>query len=454
MTLFQHNNNTFININNISSNDINGSNTIDYFYLHFLDNEESIINLVLNKTIDSIVSYNYLIITSSNISKTIVESLLYQIFYMNQSDYISLIELISKNYEKYEKLDKKQEKVSINLYIDNTNELIPYKYIYYSKYIPLIIILLLLIFNRFFFKRNVYYNLCFNSSILRVIFSIIYVFLLKEKLKYNKIRYEYMPIISVDALIDSLNNFINDIYFSFIISSMTFIVYNHMNIVHFFNSDENIVKKYFLIFISLSIINIPNYLSDNPSILLTIKIYFYELFKINIFLSLLKEQIKHISHIINIYYSYHLVNGINILKYKKILLNLIKYFFILNFLFKIFLLIFLYIKYRHSTYYWDIILKCIFENNNSFIIFFLWIILYINEYDNQIFNLFLNKNTNRYNNYFKFDNNNEITIMNYAKIKNDINFKSINKCPIIILHPLIKRINNNNLDKINLGIIN
>jgi hypothetical protein len=451
MTLFQHNNNTFININNISSNDINGSNTIDYFYLHFLDNEESIINLVLNKTIDSIVSYNYLIITSSNISKTIVESLLYQIFYMNQSDYISLIELISKNYEK---LDKKQEKVSINLYIDNTNELIPYKYIYYSKYIPLIIILLLLIFNRFFFKRNVYYNLCFNSSILRVIFSIIYVFLLKEKLKYNKIRYEYMPIISVDALIDSLNNFINDIYFSFIISSMTFIVYNHMNIVHFFNSDENIVKKYFLIFISLSIINIPNYLSDNPSILLTIKIYFYELFKINIFLSLLKEQIKHISHIINIYYSYHLVNGINILKYKKILLNLIKYFFILNFLFKIFLLIFLYIKYRHSTYYWDIILKCIFENTNSFIIFFLWIILYINEYDNQIFNLFFNKNTNRYNNYFKFDNNNEITIMNYAKIKNDINFKSINKCPIIILHPLIKRINNNNLDKINLGIIN
>jgi hypothetical protein len=451
MTLFQHNNNTFININNISSNDINGSNTIDYFYLHFLDNEESIINLVLNKTIDSIVSYNYLIITSSNISKTIVESLLYQIFYMNQSDYISLIELISKNYEN---LDKKQEKVSINLYIDNTNELIPYKYIYYSKYIPLIIILLLLIFNRFFFKRNVYYNLCFNSSILRVIFSIIYVCLLKEKLKYNKIRYEYMPIISVDALIDSLNNFINDIYFSFIISSMTFIVYNHINIVHFFNSDENIVKKYFLIFISLSIINIPNYLSDNPNILLTIKIYFYELFKINIFLSLLKEQIKHISHIINIYYSYHLVNGINILKYKKILLNLIKYFFILNFLFKIFLLIFLYIKYRHSTYYWDIILKCIFENTNSFIIFFLWIILYINEYDNQIFNLFFNKNTNRYNNYFKFDNNNEITIMNYAKIKNDINFKSINKYPIIILHPLIKRINNNNLDKINLGIIN
>jgi hypothetical protein len=351
-------------------------------------------------------------------------------------------------------LDKKQAKVSINLYIDNTNELIPYKYIYYSKYIPLIIILLLLIFNRFFFKRNVYYNLCFNSSILRVIFSIIYVCLLKEKLKYNKIRYEYMPIISVDALIDSLNNFINDIYFSFIISSMTFIVYNHMNIVHFFNSDENIVKKYFLIFISLSIINIPNYLSDNPNILLTIKIYFYELFKINIFLSLLKEQIKHISHIINIYYSYHLVNGINILKYKKILLNLIKYFFILNFLFKIFLLIFLYIKYRHSTYYWDIILKCIFENTNSFIIFFLWIILYINEYDNQIFNLFFNKNTNRYNNYFKFDNNNEITIMNYAKIKNDINFKNINKCPIIILHPLIKRINNNNLDKINLGIIN
>ena len=44
--------------------------------------------------------------------------------------------------------------------------------------------------------------------------------------------------------------------------------------------------------------------------------------------------------------------------------------------------------------------------------------------------------------------------MNYAKIKNDINFKSINKCPIIILHSLIKRINNNNLDKINLGIIN
>ena len=448
MTLFQQNNNTFINKNyffhDIEKENIKSNNT--EFFLYFLDDEESIINLVLNKSLDSVVLYNYLIITPNNISKTFVDSLIYQIFSINKYDYISIIELINNTF------DKEYKNISINLYIDNTDDLIPYKYISYSKYIPLISIIIILIINWFFFRRKIYYNLCFNSSLIREIISSINFNLIKEKLKYNKIRYEYMSIISVDTLIYSLINFINDIYLSFIFTSIIFIINNNEIITHFFNSNERTIKKYFFIFLSLSIINIPNYLSNNTNIFLILKIYLYEIFKIYIFMIFIREQINHISYIISLYSFYRLVNGINILKYKKIFLFIIKYIFIMNTVINIINFVIYYIKYRNNTYYWDVVIECIVEWNNSFIIFFFSIILNINEYNNQVFNLFFNKGSKKLNCY-KYNNEYEITNNNYKHIKNDNDFNLINNAPIIVLHPLIKRINNNNFEKINIGII-
>ena len=55
VSLFKLNNNNFMNKFNDGE-----------FYMYFLDSEESIINLILNKTLDSLLSYNYLIVTSYN----------------------------------------------------------------------------------------------------------------------------------------------------------------------------------------------------------------------------------------------------------------------------------------------------------------------------------------------------------------------------------------------------
>ena len=307
-SLFKLNSNTFTN--KLKNED---------FFMHFLDSEESIINLILNKSIDSLLSYNYLIITSYNNSKNVFESLLFQAFYINKSDYISIIKFINNNYDK-------NLNMSINFYYDNSKFLIPNKYIFYSKYIPLFSILLLLLINKIFFKVNIYYNICFNSAILRIICSLIYISLILEKLKYNKIKYEYMSSASIDYLIDFLNNFINDIYLSFIITSMIFIINNEINIINFFNSEDRKIKIYFLIFLLLSLINIPNYLYIKSKIIfhifdiLQIKLVLYEIFKVIISIYFINKQIKTISKILYIYSIYHLVINIYFLKAKKVFL--------------------------------------------------------------------------------------------------------------------------------------
>ena len=108
LTLFQYQNNNFID-NNIYSkieNDKNNNN----FFLYFMNNEESIINLVFNKSLDSLLSHNYLIITSYNISKRVAESLLYQVFYINKFGYKYIIEFLNNNY------NKNNSNISINIY--------------------------------------------------------------------------------------------------------------------------------------------------------------------------------------------------------------------------------------------------------------------------------------------------------------------------------------------------
>ena len=442
-------------VNNNAYSKMENKNNNNNFILYFLDNEESIINLVLNKSIDSLLSFDYIIITSYNLSKNVAESLIYQIFYINKFGYKSIIEFLNNNY-----LNNNYSNISINLHYDNINYLIPIIFVFFSKYIPLFSILIILLINKIFFKRNIYYNLCFNSSFIRIICSFIYILIILEKLKYNKIKYEYLASASVDFLIEYLNNFINDTYLSFILTSVIFILNNELKIIYFFNSEDRKIKIYFIFFILLSLINIPNYLNFKNKLIafyifdvLKIKMYLFEIFKTFIFIHFIKRQINIISKIIYIYSNYHLVNNINYLLLKRVFLNLIKYAFII-FLFANYILYNIFFrKYKNNEYYFNMILKCIIENYNSFIIFIYWMILNINEDNNPIYLLYLNKinNNNTKKNYLKFNKKNEITYLNYEQLKDKIN---IQDTPIIILNTNIKNINNNNFDKINIGLIN
>ena len=55
--------------------------------------------------------------------------------------------------------------------------------------------------------------------------------------------------------------------------------------------------------------------------------------------------------------------------------------------------------------------------------------------------------------YLKFDIKDEITFDYYKKYKNNIDISILNHAPIIILHPLMKKIDNNNFEKIALGMV-
>lgn len=448
-TVYQFNKNIFSDKNNIISNIGIGKtkNNNKNFFLYFLDDEESIINLILNKSIDSILSNNYLIISSYNISKAVVETLSYQIFYINKLDYISINTTIYQNISN----------LSIKLFYDNTDNLIPYKYIYYSKIIPFFSISILLLLNRIIFNRNKYYNLCFNSSILRLIYSFLYVCLISEKLKYNKVKYEYISGLSIDSLIDSLNNFVNDIYFSFIITCMIFIIKSEVNIINFFNLEERIIKVYFFIFLLISTINIPNYLFNQKTFIifskidfLNLKLFLFEIFKTIILIYLIKKQINTISIILSIYSIYHLVNGFKILIIKKMFLRLIKSLFVIFLIFNQMIDNIIFRKYKSNTYYWSIIEKCTIENYTSIYLVIFWILLNINEDSNPLLHFYLNKvnNDSKKLQYYNFKIKNEITNNNYQEIKSNIK-----NGPIIILHPFINKINNNSFEKLNLGII-
>ena len=76
---------SFIDNDNIHISFINNNES---FYMYFLNNEDSVINLILNKSIDSILYFNYLIFTPGNISDNVGESLSHQLFYINKYLYI------------------------------------------------------------------------------------------------------------------------------------------------------------------------------------------------------------------------------------------------------------------------------------------------------------------------------------------------------------------------------
>ena len=226
LTIIKHNSNiSYINSNNIQ---IKLRNNNKEFNIYFCNNEDAIIDLILNKSIDSLLSFNYLIFTSNNISTNIGDTLSYQIFYINNITYTLIINFIKSNSNKFK----------INLYYDNTEKLIPKEFINYAKRIPLYSVILLIVINKIFFNKKKYCNLCFNSSILRIIFCIIYILITKEKMKYNKNKFRYLSGLTIDSYIDSMNNLINDIYLSFIYTSILYIINNEKSILYFFNSND------------------------------------------------------------------------------------------------------------------------------------------------------------------------------------------------------------------------
>ena len=99
LTIVKHISNiSYINTNNIQ---ISLRNNNKEFNIYFCNNEDAIIDLILNKSIDSLLSFNYLIFTSNNISKNIGDTLSYQIFYINNITYTLIINFIKSNSNKF-----------------------------------------------------------------------------------------------------------------------------------------------------------------------------------------------------------------------------------------------------------------------------------------------------------------------------------------------------------------
>ena len=259
-----------------------------------------------------------------------------------------------------------------------------------------------------------------------------------------------------------MNNLINDIYLSFIFTSMLFIINNEISIIQFFNVSDKKIKIYFAVFLFLSLINIPNYLFNQSNeialvdfIFLKLKQIIYEILKIFLFVYFIKKQINIISQVIFFYSLYHIMNNFNYLIIKKMFYKNIRFIFLVFILYIFYLKEISFRKYINNSYYWDVISKCLLENFNSCIIFMFWILLNISEENNPIL-LILSKKRNKENknyNIYQFSIKNEITNNNYLIIKPNLNITIYKKYPLIILNPFVEKFNNKNIENISIGII-
>ena len=140
---------------------------------------------------------------------------------------------------------------------------------------------------------------------------------------------------------------------------------------------------------------------------------------------------------------------------KKMFYKNIRFVFLIFILYIIYLKDFLFHKYKKNKYYRYIIDKSFSEIINSCIIFMFWILLITSEENNPIL-LILAKKRNteikRYNIY-KFEIKNEITNNNYNDNRANINISIYKKYPLVILEPSLEKINDENFDKISIGMI-
>ena len=147
-----------------------------------------------------------------------------------------------------------------------------------------------------------------------------FILITNEKIKYNKNKFKYISGLSIDSYIDSINNLIDDIFLSFLLTSILFIINNEINIIKFFSVSDTKVKIYFCVFLFLSLINIPDYLFNQTNeisfidiIFLKIKKIIYELLKIFLFIYFINKQINIVSKAIFFYSVYHIENNLNYL---------------------------------------------------------------------------------------------------------------------------------------------
>ena len=281
-------------------------------------------------------------------------------------------------------------------------------------------------------------------------------------MKYNKNKFRYLSGLTIDSYIDSMNNLINDIYLSFIYTSILYIINNEKSILYFFNSNDKKIKTYFCVFLFLSLLNVPNYLfsqNDNNALIdivfLKIKKIIYELLKIFLFIYFIKKQISIISQVLFFYSVYHIQNNLKCLILKKMFYKNIRFLFLGLIFINIYLGKIHFIKYKNNLYYLEIIDKCLEENINSFIIFIFWFLLNISEEENPILLILFKKRILQKNNFniYKFEFKNEITNINFSKMKPNINISIYNKYPLVILNPYLTKLNNSNLDEISIGNI-
>ena len=327
-----------------------------------------------------------------------------------------------------------------------------------SKYIPILSILLLLYLNREFFLKdnNKCYDIYYNSSILRIIFSIVYLFMTNLKLRANiNINYFKIPGSSFNNVTDLINNLANDLYISFLIVCIIYIIYNNYNIRQLFNLNERMKKIYTSLYIFFSIMNLPKYFINNHMnimlfIFFKIIIFSFDIFKIILLLYLYKRQISIISKNLSFYFMNRIrYNDLNHLITKKN--NLIKIkdiLYIFLFLYPIINNI-IFIKYKKHIYYWNIIEKYTMENYTSLFIYFFWMALNI---DDNASVLYFNSNNNK--NYLKSGTGDEIEVLNdKANVEYNILRSTLKNSHILVLHPYLKRINKENFGIINIGEI-
>ena len=375
-------------------------------------------------------------------SNVIAQSLSHPLFLISDSLYKTLMNIILLPKDSSQN-DIGTDNITLSIYYDNTKSLLPFTYLSFSKYISILTSFLLASII-LISKQKKFYKVVLFLSLLKLIYSALFFFLISYKLRYIDDTFNTGSI-SFENLFEILCGIINIIYLTvmYTLFLMTCsgwgIMYNSLS--------RNKMRKYYIIFIVEYIIISIDYLID------VININIIGFLSINIIKNLFMISIITIFSFRNLNYnikcvSYKIIYALSYARnyYKSLnnklitlkrLKKLIQRYFVCCLI-----ALFLFCDYRES-YYYQFIKKVDRENIECILsIVFVIIIGMDNERDMEFNDLLSDVTVLKRFGMYKWD----CTVQSKLKIDNKHN--KILKIPIIITRPFYDKEKVDDKDKI------
>lgn len=142
------------------------------------------------------------------------------------------------------------DSITISILFDNTSSLLPYDYLYFSKFTSLITSILLIVII-VISKRKKFYKVIISLSLMKFIYSFLFIFLTNFKLTYINEDYHNVYI-SIENAFEIICRIINIMYLTVLYTTILMVCHGWG--IMYSSLNRNRMKRYYIIFITLYVL--------------------------------------------------------------------------------------------------------------------------------------------------------------------------------------------------------